>query len=109
MIKNVSFEVNPMVIERKKTRIQDNGQRTASNNGRREPATKRSESVARTEASGSAVSASDKERALRALDEMGEALREQGLTLEDMIERGREIRGQLIEEIYGIKADQDTT
>ncbi|HEU0113893.1 MAG TPA: AbrB/MazE/SpoVT family DNA-binding domain-containing protein [Thermomicrobiales bacterium] len=48
--------------------------------------------------------------ATRALDEIGEALREQGLSLEDMIERGRAIRGQLLEEQYGIAdagADSD--
>jgi hypothetical protein len=43
------------------------------------------------------------------LDEIGAALREQGLSLEDMIERGREIRGQIVEELYGIKSDADST
>jgi AbrB family looped-hinge helix DNA binding protein len=38
----------------------------------------------------------------KALAEIGEALKEQGLTLEDMIERGREIRGQLLREHYGL-------
>ena len=38
-----------------------------------------------------------------ALDELGKALKEQGITLEEWIERGREIRGQLLEEMYGLK------
>lgn len=38
-----------------------------------------------------------------ALDEIGEALKERGLSLEELIERGREIRGDLIQEEYGIK------
>ena len=38
-----------------------------------------------------------------ALDEIGKALKEEGITLEEWIERGREIRGQLLEEMYGIK------
>ena len=38
-----------------------------------------------------------------ALDEMGKALKEEGITLEEWIERGREIRGQLLEEMYGLK------
>ena len=38
-----------------------------------------------------------------ALDEIGKALKEEGITLEDWIERGREIRGQLLEEMYGLK------
>lgn len=37
-----------------------------------------------------------------ALDEIGEALKERGLSLEELMERGREIRGELIEEEYNI-------
>ncbi|MDF1500756.1 MAG: AbrB/MazE/SpoVT family DNA-binding domain-containing protein [Anaerolineales bacterium] len=33
-----------------------------------------------------------------ALDEIGEALKEKGLSLEELIERGREIRGELVDE-----------
>lgn len=33
-----------------------------------------------------------------ALDEIGEALKEKGLSLEELMERGREIRGDLVEE-----------
>ena len=36
--------------------------------------------------------------AMNALDQIGRALRERGITLEELIESGREIRGQLIEE-----------
>ena len=38
-----------------------------------------------------------------ALDEIGDALRSEGITLEQWIERGREIRGKLLEEMYGLK------
>ena len=41
--------------------------------------------------------------AMNALDRIGEALKARGITLEQMIESGREIRGQLVEEKYGIK------
>ena len=41
--------------------------------------------------------------AMNALDQIGRALRERGITLEELIESGRDIRGQLIEEEYGIK------
>lgn len=40
--------------------------------------------------------------AINALAEIGDALREQGLTLEDMIERGKAIREELYREQYGI-------
>lgn len=36
------------------------------------------------------------------LDEIGKALKEQGINLEELIERGREIRGDLIEDEYRI-------
>ena len=38
-----------------------------------------------------------------ALDEMGKALKADDVTLEEWIERGREIREKLLEETYGIK------
>jgi antitoxin PrlF len=42
-----------------------------------------------------------------ALDEIGEALKEKGINLEELMERGREIRSQLLEEEYGIR-DSDS-
>ena len=33
-----------------------------------------------------------------ALDEIGKTLKENGISLEDLLERGREIRGEIIEE-----------
>ena len=43
--------------------------------------------------------------ALDALDRIGEALEEQGLKLEDLIESGREIRGQMLREEYGLEPE----
>lgn len=37
-----------------------------------------------------------------ALDEIGKVLKEKGITLEELMERGRETRGELIEKEYGI-------
>lgn len=42
-----------------------------------------------------------------ALDRIGEALRKQGITLEELIESGREIRGRIIEEEYFLKAEKE--
>ena len=42
---------------------------------------------------------------MEALDRIGEALKKQGITLEELTESGREIRGQMVEEEYGLKAD----
>lgn len=42
-----------------------------------------------------------------ALDEIGRALKERGMRIEDLMERGREIRGDLIEEEYDVPASDD--
>ena len=44
--------------------------------------------------------------AMEALDKMGTLLREKGITLEGWIESGREIRGDLTEEEYGLSEEQ---
>lgn len=36
-----------------------------------------------------------------ALDEIGKALKDKGISFEGLVERGREIRGKLVEEKYG--------
>jgi AbrB family looped-hinge helix DNA binding protein len=38
-----------------------------------------------------------------ALDDIGRALKTEGITLDQWIERGRDIRGKLLEELYGLK------
>lgn len=44
--------------------------------------------------------------AIKALDQMGETLLEEGVTLDEWIESGREVRSELIEKHYGIPIDQ---
>ncbi|MEJ2711159.1 MAG: AbrB/MazE/SpoVT family DNA-binding domain-containing protein [Anaerolineales bacterium] len=45
--------------------------------------------------------------ATEALDKIGRALREKGLSLDELIERGRMIREDLIDEEYGISDSQN--
>lgn len=45
--------------------------------------------------------------AMNALDHIGKALQERGVSLEELIESGRDIRGQLPEEEYGIQAPEE--
>ena len=45
--------------------------------------------------------------ALRALDRIGQALKDRGITLEEMIEDGRAIRGEIVKEKYGIADDSE--
>ena len=43
--------------------------------------------------------------AMDALDQIGQALKERGIDLQEMIESGREIRGQLLKEEYDLDAE----
>lgn len=43
---------------------------------------------------------------MKALDRIGEALKKRGLSPEELIGTGREIRGQTIEERYGAPSDR---
>jgi len=42
-----------------------------------------------------------------ALDQIGEALKAQGITLDDLMESGRDIRCDILKEKYGIDADNE--
>lgn len=45
--------------------------------------------------------------ALSALDQIGQALKDKGVTLEELMESGRDIRGDILREKYGIDPDTD--
>jgi AbrB family looped-hinge helix DNA binding protein len=45
--------------------------------------------------------------AMGALDRIGEVLKERGITLGELIESGREVRGQIIEKEYGLSAEKE--
>lgn len=40
--------------------------------------------------------------AMKALEKIGSMLKEQGITLDDLIDSGREIRGDLVKELYDL-------
>ena len=42
-----------------------------------------------------------------AMDRIGEALMERGISLEELIDSGREIRGQMVEKEYGLKSESN--
>jgi AbrB family looped-hinge helix DNA binding protein len=44
---------------------------------------------------------------MQALDDIGAALKEKGITLEEIMARGREIRAQMLKEEYGLDAEDD--
>jgi AbrB family looped-hinge helix DNA binding protein len=89
--------------ERRFVRIQEKGQVTLPSEMRKKLGLKKGDLVAITQTAEGVLITPQQVVATRALDRIGEILREQGLTLEDLIESGREERGPIIEELYGIE------
>lgn len=44
--------------------------------------------------------------AMDALDRISKALQKQGISLEELIETGREVRGEIVAEEYGLQAEK---
>ena len=94
-------------IERKLVRIQQKGQVTLPADVRRRLGLKRGDLVAVVDTDDGVLITRQEVLATKALDRIDEVLREQGLSLDEMIECGREERAKLIQEQYGIRADDD--
>jgi AbrB family looped-hinge helix DNA binding protein len=91
-----------MVTQRKRlVRIQEKGQVTLPVSLRRKLGWKTGDLVAISETEQGVLITPQELVAADALDRIGAALRERGLSLEELIESGREIRGQITEEKYG--------
>jgi AbrB family looped-hinge helix DNA binding protein len=84
-------------------RVQEKGQVTIPTKFRKKLNLRKGDMVTFVETKEGLVIKPAKVLLTEALDEIGKALREDGITLEQWIERGREIRGKLLEEMYGLK------
>lgn len=85
------------MIERKLVRVQEKGQVTLPAEIRRKLRIKKGDLVAVIETPEGVLIAPQEVVAAKALDRIGEVLREQGLSLEELIESGREERTRPIE------------
>jgi AbrB family looped-hinge helix DNA binding protein len=94
------------MVDRKLVRVQEKGQVTLPAETRRKLGLKKGDLVAIMETPDGVLITPQQVVAMKALDRIGEVLREQGLTLEDLIESGREVRGQILKEKYGIDPDE---
>lgn len=81
-------------------RVQEKGQVTLPADIRKRLGLKKGDLVAVEETADGVLITPQAVLALRALDEIGNTLKEQGLSLEDMIESGRTIREELYRERY---------
>ena len=95
------------MVERKNlVRIQEKGQVTLPAEVRRKLGLKKGDLVAVTETPEGVLITPQEVIAMKALDRLGRIIKEQGLTLEEFIESGRDIRGQMMKERYGIDPDE---
>ena len=86
--------------------VQEKGQVTIPAEIRRKLGVKKGDLVAFIETEYGVLISPREVVAIEALDRIGQALKERGISLEEVIESGREIRGQLLEEKEGIRAKQ---
>lgn len=92
----------------KVSKVQQNGQVTIPIEIRRKWGLEPGDLIAFVETEAGLLIIPDAENvAMEALDRIGEALKAKGITLDELMEDGREIRGQLLEEEYGIQVEDE--
>jgi antitoxin PrlF len=87
--------------DRKLVRMQEKGQVTIPQEIRKKLGLKRGDLVAVMETPDGVFITPQQVLATKALDRIGDILKEQGLSVDDLIASGREIRGDLLQETYG--------
>lgn len=92
--------------ERKLVRVQEKGQVTLSAEVRKKLGLKKGDLVAVIETDEGVLISPQEIVATKALNKIGEALKEKGISLEKLIETGRKVRGSLIEKKYGLRSDK---
>lgn len=85
------------------TIVQEKGQVTIPANIRKKLGLKKGDLVAFKETDNGVLISKREAIAMEALDKIGKALKEKGITLEELMESGREIRGEILKEEYGLK------
>jgi antitoxin PrlF len=94
-------------MERRLVRVQEKGQVTLPAGLRRKLGLKKGDLVAFVETEGGVIITPQEVLATKALDRIGEILKKEGISLDDLVASGREERGRLIEERYGFSPDDD--
>jgi antitoxin PrlF len=92
----------PMAALRRLSMVQEKGQVTIPAEIRKRLGLKKGDLVSFVETDQGVVIKPAEVIVTESLDKLGRSLKAKDLTLEQLIERGREIRSQLIEEEYGL-------
>jgi antitoxin PrlF len=85
--------------------VQEKGQVTIPSEIREKLGIKKGDFVAFVETTQGVLITPREVVATETLEKIGAVLREKGITLEELIASGRELRGKIIEEDYGLKPD----
>ena len=94
-----------MAISQKYSRVQKKGQVTIPAEMRDKLGLKEGDLVAFIETDDGILISPQEVLALRALDRIGAALKEQGISLDELIESGREERSKIIKEKYDLSEE----
>lgn len=92
----MTFGAMPRMSERRLVRVQEKGQVTLPAEVRRKLGLKKGDLVAVEEREDGVLITPQEVLAVKALDRIGRALRERGLSLDELIDSGREIRGKKV-------------
>ena len=92
-----------MLVAKKIYTIQDNGQVTLPIEFRKKYGLKKGDAVVFKETDDGLLISPREALAMKLLDELGDALKAKGITLEQLIEDGEKIRTELIREQYGLE------
>ena len=95
------------ISQQKLVRIQEKGQVTLPSQIRKKLSLKKGDLIAVMETKEGVLLTPQEIVATKALDRIGQILKEKGVSLEKLIESGREKRGRLIEKQYGIRPGKD--
>jgi len=96
-----------MLVAKKIYTIQENGQVTLPMAFRKRYGLKKGDVVVFKETDEGLLISPRALLAMKLMDELGDALREKGVSLEELIESGREIRQELYDERYGPHPDDE--
>lgn len=94
-----------MAVKPRLVRVLENGQVALPDDVRRRYGVEVGDLVSVLETANGILITSREVAVSQALDSMGDALRDEGLSLEDLIESGREERAKLVREQYGLDPD----
>ena len=95
-----------MTQEVKLATVQKRGQVTIPIELRRKLGIEEGGVVAFTETENGVLISPREVLAMDALDQIGKALKDQDISLEELIESGRRIRGEMVKEEYGLEAEE---